>query len=158
MIKKILLLCLMTLSLSLYSQNTPNYPQPKVDFKRVDFILPKVENPEDYKVEITFSMVSEVVECANSNFSFNKNQIEKAYGISNSRFPYYIFDIKGVEIVQGYNGDCNKDKTKVKKKIYSYYRSLEDYHYAFPIPYFIPKDWNLEYRIFKAEKKYQTIK
>ncbi|WP_313375170.1 ecotin family protein [Chishuiella sp.] len=146
------------LSLNTYSQNTPSYPLPKENFKRVDFKLPKIDNPENYKVEITFSMEANVVECSDTDFNFNKNNIETGYGVGNSRFPYYIFNVNGVDLFQGYNGDCNKDKPKITKKIYSNYKNIDNYHYAFPIPYYIPKNWNLEYRIFKAEAEYQILK
>lgn len=152
-----MLLTTFLLSSFLFSQNNPTYPEPQENFKRVDFILPKIDNPEDFKVEITFSMEAEIVECSSASFSFNINKIEEGYGIPSSRFPYYIVNAREVEIAQGYNGDCNNSKPKSKLKIYSSYKSMENYHYAFPIPYYIPKNWNLEYRVFKAVDKYKSI-
>ena len=142
---------------NLFSQNKPTYPETQENLKRVDFVLPKIDNPEDYKVEISFSFEMETIECANTSFSFNKNDIEKGYGLD-SRFPYYVFNIKGTEISEGYNKDCDKTKPKVKKKIISDYKIIEQYQQYFSIPYYIPKYWNLEYRIFKAESEFKTFK
>lgn len=141
---------------NLFSQIKPNYPDIKEELKRIDFILPKINNSDDYKVELSFSFEFETVECSNASFSFNLSDIEKGYGLD-TRFPYYIFNVKESEIVEGYNKDCDKTKPKVKRKIFSAYNTIEKYQYAFPIPYYIPKHWNLEYRIFKAENEFKTF-
>jgi serine protease inhibitor ecotin len=141
---------------NLFGQIKPNYPDTKEDLKRIDFVLLKINNSDDYKVEISFSFEFETVECSNASFSFNKSDIEKGYGMD-TRFPYYIFNVKESEITVGYNKDCDKTKPKVKRKIYSNYKTIEEYHYAFPIPYYIPKHWNLEYRILKAESEFKTF-
>jgi len=156
--KKIILLVTSTLFVisNLFSQNKPVYPEVQENFKKVDFILPKIENPDDYHVEITFSFEFETIDCSNTSFSFNKNDIEKGYGLD-SRFPYYIFNVKETEISEGYNNDCDKTKPKVKKKIFSDYKVIEKYQQYFAIPYYIPKYWNLEYRIFKAESEFKSF-
>lgn len=37
-----------------------------------------------------------------------------------TRFPYYIFNVKETEITEGYNKDCDKTQPKIKRKIFSY--------------------------------------
>ena len=80
--KKLLtVLILLLLSVKLNAQNTPTYPQPKEGFKRVDLLLPKIENSKDYKVQVKFSLEVSLVECSNADFSFNKKNLKEEYGI-----------------------------------------------------------------------------
>lgn len=37
---------------NLFSQINPNYPGTKEGFKRIDYILPKIDNSDDYRVQI----------------------------------------------------------------------------------------------------------
>src|SRR5690606_40674236 len=53
-----------------FAQNTPTYPQPKEGFKRVDLIFPKIENYDQYKVEVRFGMETELYPCSNASFRF----------------------------------------------------------------------------------------
>ena len=84
-------LILIILNVNLYSQNQPSYPQPKEGYKRIDLLLPKIENSKDYKVQVKFSFETSVVECSTADFSFNRNNLKEEYGIpQNSRYPYYV--------------------------------------------------------------------
>lgn len=156
--KKIFILIVSTflITSNLFGQNKPVYPEVPENLKRIDFILPKIDNPQDYRVEITFSFEFETIDCSNASFSFNHNDIKKGYGLD-SRFPYYIFNAINTEVFEGYNDDCDKTKPKVKKKIFSNYKAIENYQQYFTIPYYIPKHWNLEYRIFKAESEFKAF-
>ena len=51
--KKVIIVTLFLLnSIHLFAQNTPSYPEPKEGYKRVDLIFPKIENSNQYKVEV----------------------------------------------------------------------------------------------------------
>ena len=142
--------------LNLFSQNRPNYPEPKTGFKRVDLILPKIENQQDYKVEIKFSINYNVIECANVNFGFNIKNLKTEYGIAKSRFPYYVIENDILEISEGLSSDCIS-KTKVDKKILSSQNLLLEYQSYYARPFYIPENWTLEYRIWKADANFKSI-
>mgnify|MGYP000988022713 CR=1 FL=1 len=156
--KKLLtVLILLLLSVKLNAQNTPTYPQPKEGFKRVDLLLPKIENSKDYKVQVKFSLEVSLVECSNADFSFNKKNLKEEYGISqNSRYPYYVLESDAAEIFEGLQSDCKSDK-KVIRKILSSQDIFIEYQSYYARPFYIPKSWNVEYRIWKAGDKYVTV-
>jgi len=142
--------------LNLFSQNKPNYPEPKTGFKRVDLILPKIENQQDYKVEIKFSINYNVIECANVSFGFNIKNLKTEYGLSNNRFPYYVIENDVLEISEGLSSDCTS-KTKVDKKILSSQNLLLEYQSYYARPFYIPENWTLEYRNWKADTNFKSI-
>jgi len=152
------ILILVLFSNTLFSQNKPTYPEPKEGFKRVDLVLPKIENSQDYKVQVKFSFETEVVECANADFSFNRKNLKEEYGIpKNSRFPYYVLESDAAEIFEGMQSDCKSTK-KIKRKILSSQEIFIEYQGYYARPFYIPKLWSVEYRIWKAEDKYITVK
>jgi ecotin len=157
--KKIqIILILLILSVKLNAQNTPSYPQPKEGFKRVDLLLPKIENSKDYKVQVKFSFEASVVECSNSDFSFNRKNLKEEYGIQqSSRYPYYVLENDAAEIFEGMQADCKNNK-KVKRKILSSQDIFIEYQSYYARPFYIPESWSVEYRIWKAEDKYITVK
>ena len=61
--KFIIILILLTGFQNIFAQKQPIYPEPEKGFKRVDLQLPKIENENDFKIEITFGMESESDEC-----------------------------------------------------------------------------------------------
>lgn len=143
-----------------FSQEKPYYPEPSPGFKRVDLILPKIENYTDFKVEIRFGMETNISECAlNSSFSFNPNNLKEEYGISPSRFPYYVLSTNNItEITLGFSqSNCDKGK-KVKKKILSSQNIFREYTGHYKVPFYIPEKWSLEYRIWKVDNEYISIK
>ncbi len=151
-------LILLILSVKLNAQNTPTYPQPKEGFKRVDLLLPKIENSKDFKIQVKFSIEATVVECSSTSFSFNRKNLKEEYGIpQNSRYPYYVIESDISEIIEGMNSECKSDK-KVKRKIISSQDIFIEYQSYYARPFFIPESWSVEYRIWKAEYKYITVK
>ncbi|MFN7045944.1 MAG: ecotin family protein [Flavobacterium sp.] len=154
--KKLLIYITFLFCLNLFAQNKPNYPEPKTGFKRVDLILPKIENQQDYKVEIKFSINYNVIECANVSFGFNMKNLKTEYGIANSRFPYYVIENDIIEISEGLSSDC-KSKTKVDKKIFSSQNLFLEYQSYYTRPFYIPENWTLEFRIWKADANFNSI-
>lgn len=150
-------LILIILNVNLYSQNQPSYPQPKEGYKRVDLLLPKIENSKDYKVQVKFSFETSVVECSTADFSFNRKNLKEEYGIpQNSRYPYYVLESDTADIFEGRQSDCKSDK-KVTRKILSSQDIFIEYQGYYARPFYIPKSWSVEYRIWKAGDKYVTV-
>lgn len=156
--KKLTIFIFIVLCVNLNAQNKPSYPEPEEGFKRVDLLLPKIENSKDYKVQVKFSFEASVVECSNASFSFNRKNLKEKYGIQqNSRFPYYVIESDAAEIFEGMNSDCKSDK-KVQRKIISSQDIFIEYQSYYARPFYIPESWSVEYRIWKAEDKYNTVK
>lgn len=153
------LLLLFIINFTSTAQNKPTYPEPKPGFKRVDLLLPKIENTRDYKVEIQFSFTANVTECSNANFYFNpQKNIREEYGIAiSSRFPYYVIQNDETEVFEEKDSNCKNNK-KASRKIYSIIDYFIEYQGYYARPFYIPESWSLEYKIWKAPEKYNTIK
>ncbi|MBS7787660.1 hypothetical protein KIH23_10155 [Flavobacterium sp. CYK-55] len=151
-------LIILIFSVKLNAQNTPTYPLPKEGFKRVDLLLPKIENSKDCKIQVKFSFEANVGECSNASFSFNRKNLKEEYGIpQNSRYPYYVIESDAAEIFEGMSSDCKSEK-KVKRKIISSQDIFIEYQSYYARPFYIPESWSVEYRIWKADDKYITVK
>lgn len=145
------------LSVNIYSQNKPVYPLPINGFKRVDLLLPKIDNTENFKVEVKFSFEAEIIECADADFSIYTSDLKAKYGIPNSqRYPYYEIAKGAGDLSEGITSDC-KSKNKVKKKIFSSQSINIEYQSYYPIPFYIPNGWSLEYRVWKASEKFTNV-
>ena len=155
--RKIITIILLSICISnIYSQNKPTYPEPKIGFKRVDLILPKIDNEKDYKVEVSFGFETNIVECSNSSFSFNIKNLKTEYGIQPYRFPYYVLENDLADIIETRNSECKSDN-KIKKKIFTSQNIFIEYQSYYARPFYIPENWTLEYRIWKASDKYITV-
>jgi ecotin len=155
--KNLLILLLILIHSILYCQNKPSYPEPQKGYKKVDLFLPKIENPENYKVEVRFSFESMVIECANASFSFPIKNLKTEFGIPNfERFPYYVMTSDAAEILEGMNSNCNSKK-KISKKILSSQNIFIEYQAYYARPFYIPDSWFIEYRIWKASDNYISI-
>ena len=139
----------------LFSQAKPNYPEPKKGFKHVELELPKLENEDEYKIEITFGMDFQTSECVKAWFSFSELKTE--YLIPPSRWQFYVVNSDTIEIMEGKESNCNSTK-KITKKIYSEKKQFENYASGFTRHYYIPENWTLEYRVWNSTSNYSTIK
>ena len=156
--KKLFFLIIIISSSISYSQDKPTYPEPQKGFKRVDLVLPKIENEKNYKVEVKFGMETSVIECADASFSFPQKNLKTEYGISYSeRFPYYILINDIAEVLETRGSNC-KSKTNVNKKIFSGNTIMVEYQSYYARPFYIPESWTLEYRIWKAPDNFTTVK
>lgn len=143
-------LFIVTLSITTNAQNKPVYPEPKAGFKRVDLMLPRIENEKDFKIEVKFAYVTQIDECSDASFSFNKKNLKEFYGIPNSsRFPYYVLESKDWEIFTGKRPGC-ESKIKVDKKIFSDQNIFIEYQSYYVRPFYIPESWTIQYRIWAA--------
>lgn len=141
---------------SLNAQNKPVYPEPKEGFKRVDLILPKVDHQENLNVEVKFAIEIELENCESGTFSLYPNLPKEFFGIGNNRFPYYIIEGNNVEYSVGRNNNCNG--LKMKKMIYSSQEISMSYQSSYAIPFYIPKNWNLVYRVWSTTDSYIMVK
>src|SRR5690606_15608353 len=99
-----------------FAQNTPTYPQPKEGFKRVDLIFPKIENSNNYKVEVRFGMETELYPCSKAGFNFKFDALVKGYGIKNERFPYYDLTTNQAEVLKDLWMTVAKRRRELKEK------------------------------------------
>lgn len=139
------------------AQNTYIYPDK--GFKRVDLILPSTENDKEYKVEIRFGTEVELSECSTvNNIYIDFEHLKLRKGID---YHYYVLDIKGA-VFQKANLLPDKTKCKseklIKKKLLSFGESFIDYKYNSNVPFFIPENLTLEYRLWKVDSKYKSFK
>lgn len=149
--KKVIIVTLFLLnSIHLFAQNTPSYPEPKEGYKRVDLIFPKIENSNQYKVEVRFGMQMELYPCSKAGFSFTSDALIKDYGIKDGRFPYYDLTTSQAEVFEGFMDDNCKKEEKVKRKIVSDNSLFLEYNSYYPIPFYIPENYTLEYRLWNA--------
>lgn len=137
-----------------FGQEEVVYPEPKEGFKRVDIKLPAIKNEDDYKVEVNFSMMYEMLDCEKGGFTLP--DFETRYLKPPHKYPYYVIDENKYEVAVGRNGTCGSKK--VQKKIYSYKPILIEYSSIFTYRYYIPKNINVEYRIWKAEPHFTEVK
>lgn len=135
---------------NIFAQNTPSYPEPKEGYKRVDLIFPKIENSNQYKVEVRFGMQIELYPCSKAGFNFILDALIKDYGIKDGRFPYYSLTTNQAEVFEGFMNDNCKKEQKVKRKIVSDNSLFLEYNSYYPIPFYIPENYTLEYRLWKT--------
>lgn len=154
--KKILTSLFLIIGLISFSQNKPNYPEPKEGFKRVDLLLPKIENQENLKVEVKFAFEIEILDCKRGSFSIYPNLPIEKFGIGSNRFPYYVLESDNAEISVGSDGNCGDEKKK--KKIYSNQNITYNYQSSYAVPFYIPKGYTLEYRVWSTTDTFTTVK
>ena len=133
-----------------FAQNTPSYPEPKEGYKRVNLIFPKIENSNQYKVEVRFGMQMELYPCSKAGFNFISDALIKDYGIKDGRFPYYNLTTNQAEVFEGFMDDNCKKEQKVKRKIVSDNFLYLEYNSYYPIPFYIPESYTLEYRLWNT--------
>lgn len=148
--------CFALLALGIYTfaQEEIAYPDPKEGFKRVDIKLPVIKNEDDYKVEVNFSMMYELLDCEKGSFTLPG--FETRYLKPPHAYPYYVIDESKYDVVIGKKGTCSSKK--VLKKIYSSSPIFVEYNSIFTYRYYVPKNMNVEYRIWKAEPHFIEVK
>lgn len=154
--KKILTTLFLIIGLISHSQDKPNYPLPKEGFKRVDLLLPKLENQEKVEVEVKFAFEIEMLDCERGSFSIYVNLPIEKFGVEPNRFPYYVIESDNAEVSVGRNANCHDEKTK--KYIYSNQNIIYDYQSSYAVPFYIPKSWNLVYRVWPSNDNYTIVK
>lgn len=157
--KKIISTCLLTSAILLNAQEKPKYPDVTANTKRVDLILPKIENDKDYKVEIRFGLELNISECEDpKDFSFNKQNLKHEYGMPNYRYEYYsVTENTPVDIFSiNTASNCDSNK-KVLRKVLSAQNVFMEYNVT-AVPFFIPKNWTVEYRLWKVDGDFKTMK
>jgi ecotin len=154
--KKIFTTLFLIIGLISFSQNKPSYPEPKEGFKRVDLLLPKLKNDENLQVEIKFAFEIEMLDCERGSFSIYPNIPIEKFGIGSNRFPFYILENDNAEISVGNNGNCGDEKKM--KKIYSNQNITYNYQSSYAVPFYIPKNWSLVYRVWSTTDTYTIVK
>lgn len=149
--KQAFLFLIFAITINIYAQDKPVYPEPKNGFKRVDLMLPKLDDKEEnYKIEVHFGRIASLTECEEGSFTFKLDNLKKQYGIPTStRFPYYFLENDNGDINIGKKSGCNST-VKVGRKILSDQSILIEYQSFYVRPFYIPETWTVEYRIWAA--------
>ena len=148
--KKILTSIILLLGVTINAQNNTGYPEPQKGFKRVDLLLPYIENQNDYKIEVKFGIITSLTECEEGSFNFKPDNLKKKYDLPKSnQFPYYVLEKSNSDITFEKISDCNS-AAKIDKKILSNQNLLIEYQSSYTVPFYIPETWTLEYRIWAA--------
>lgn len=148
--KKVYTFILFFCAILCFSQKV-EYPDAKEGFKKVEFKLPLKDNYRDYKVEIFVTFMMKATKCDKPSSTV---KLETGYLLSGNRFVYYEVKNENIETVIMTNGNCGE---KINKKVYNY-PLFEEYRPEISYVFYIPKDMNIEYRIWKAEPKYIEVK
>lgn len=148
--KKVYTFILFFCAILCFSQKV-EYPDAKEGFKKVEFKLPLKDNYRDYKVEIFVTFMMKATKCDNPSSTV---KLETEYLLSGNRFVYYEVKNENIETLVMTNGNCGE---KINKKVYNY-PLFEEYRPEISYVFYIPKDMNIEYRIWKAEPKYIEVK
>lgn len=154
----IVLVCFIA-AIQLNAQTKTIFPEPKEGYKKVEIKLPKVENSKNFKVQISFSFETNVGECSNASFYLNPRiDIMKSYGTPlNYSQPYYSVEKEFVDITESNQEGCNSKK-RIEKKVMCDIEYIIDYNDDYAIPFYLPKDWSLEYKIWRADDQFKTVK
>lgn len=148
---QIIFLIFLIFNLNSVAQNKPSYPEPKNGFKRVDLMLPRIENEKDFKIEVRFGRVIPLTECEDGSFTFKLDNLKTMYGIANTtRFPYYALENSNGDINTGKRSGCKGSDIRVDKKIVSDQNIFIEYQSYYVRPFYIPESWTIEYRIWAA--------
>lgn len=146
-------------AIQLNAQTKTIFPEPKEGYKKVEIQLPKVDNPKNFKVQISFSFETTLGECSNAFFSLNpKIDILQSYGTPlNYSQPYYSVENPNVDIMEMNPNGCNSTR-RILRKVMCDVEYYIDYKFDYAIPFYIPKNWSLEYKIWRADDQFKTVK
>lgn len=104
-------------------------------------------------------METELYPCSNASFRYKPELLIEEYGIKDGRFPYYDLTTNQAEVFEGFMDDSCKKEKRVKRKIFSEESLLLDYNSYYPIPFYIPKSYTLEYRLWNTiTDEFTTVK
>lgn len=157
--KKTFLSIAILFSLSAIAQTEPKYPELTENMKRVDLLIPKIQDPENYRLEVRFGTEVKISECENTrSFDFNIKNLRKDFGLPNRYMYYYIGENQPIQILTfTETKECNPDK-QITKKVLSDQNIFIEHIGTQPTPFFIPKTWTVEYRLWKVHTDFKTAK
>lgn len=126
------------------------YPEAQEGYKRVVIYLKKKAVEDNFKVELTVGKQVEVDKC-NRHFLVGdlKEQTVSGWG-------YTYFDFKSSGDVAGTKMGCPTDEKELK--FVTGQSKLINYNSKLPVVVYVPVDMDVEYRIWKAPKKWSKTK
>lgn len=152
--KKIILFGIFSiLSTALFAQSQNDikmFPLAEKGMEQKVIRLEPKENEDDYMVEVMIGKKSKVDTC-NRYFlggNFKENNLD-GWG-----YNYYTFSTDG--IIGGTLMGCMNNK-KVQKVVYAPSEKVR-YNSKLPIVIYVPKDYQVDYRIWSASNEVNTVK
>ncbi len=151
MIKKIILAIVVTIAgSSLYAEpakkdNIHMFPQAQEGFVRHVIEVPKTDNDYDHKVELLIGKTM-MVDCNHHSFS------GKIESITLKGWGYKYLEVNNIQSGPTTMMACREPKTE---QFISIHDSLRRYNSRSPIVVYIPKGYEVRYRIWSAEDNVQ---
>jgi ecotin len=137
-----------------FSQENEKFKYQKVDlsmfpkavngYKQIVLNMPIIKNEQNYRVEV-FIGSEQLVDCNNQILIGDiNNQILEGF-----QYPYFIIESNG--LIASTLAGC-PDQTKTKRFVYLQPQLL-NYNSNFPHIFYIPENFEIKYRIWRADKK-----
>ncbi|WP_164998573.1 ecotin family protein [Chryseobacterium sp. 3008163] len=145
-------LFLLLLFVSFCFSQKVEYPEAKDGYKKVELKLPSKIDNKDFKIEIFLVSNMKLDDCENASLNA---KLETKFLVPPARYAYYELSNPNIEIITFKNGNCSNKK--IDKKVYNYPK-IEEYRSVLPYTFYIPKNMDIEYRIWKVEPKYIEVK
>ncbi|MEA3434378.1 MAG: serine protease inhibitor ecotin [Campylobacterota bacterium] len=157
MIKKITLAMAVTLAgLSLYAEtekkdNIHMFPQAKEGFVRHVIEVPKTDNDYDHKVELLIGK-NMMVDC-------NQHSLRgKIENVTLKGWGYKYLEVSDIQNGPSTMMACSEPKTEKFITLYMGKETLRRYNSRSPIVAYVPKGYEVRYRIWSAGDKVQQAK
>ncbi|MDW5416945.1 serine protease inhibitor ecotin [Iodobacter sp. CM08] len=125
------------------------FPAPEAGFVRKVIQLPKVKNPELYRVQLLPGKMMEV-DCNTRNLGGQlKKETAQGWG-----YDYWVLPQiqPGISTLMA----CNPNAPKKQAFVSVYSEELHRYNYKLPMVVYLPEGLELRYRIWSAKDKTQT--
>ena len=147
--KKVFLASLLVLTtFSLHATEKDNismFPQAKEGYVRYAIVVPKVENPSDYKVELLIG--KKILADCNQRSFFGKIKVFSLKG-----WGYTYLEVENIGSGATTMMACSNPPTEKFMTLQSSPESMRRYNSRLPIVIYIPKGFEVKYRIWSASK------
>ena len=151
--KIIFVLAMIFLDSSLYAQsekkdNIHMFPQAKEGYTRQVIELPKTQNDTDHRVELRIGKVM-LVDCNQRAFW------GKVEDVTLKGWGYRYVEVSDINLGASTMMACAEPK---KERFIALHDKLRRYNSRLPIVIYVPKGYEVRYRIWNVEDKVQTAK
>lgn len=151
--KVILILSVVATNVFLYAQsdkkdNIHMFPQAKEGYVRQVIEVPKTQNDEDHRVELHIGKVM-LVDC-------NQHRLwGKIEDVTLKGWGYKYVEVSDINLGASTMMACPEPK---KERFIALRDNLRRYNSRLPIVVYVPKEYEVHYRIWNAEEKVQKAK
>lgn len=155
MIKKLIvsmaIMCLGTLSYAEEKDKVHMFPEAEEGFVKYVIEVPETDNDYDHKVELLIGK-EVMVDCNGYSLS------GKIENITLKGWGYKYLKISDIHRGPSTLMHCSEEKTKEFVTLYMGEEALRRYNHRSPIVVYIPKEYELRYRVWSADNEVHTAK